>query len=368
MNDFMVSFEYERLLEVAREYHEKGYDIILHPGQAELPEFLANHQPDLIARGPDETVVVEVRSRDSLIRSRELTPLAEILADRPGWRLELVVTNPTGRKPGVYPYKSLSFADIRTKLQEVEKLLASGSLEATLLVCWAAAEAIIRLTAVEQDVNLEQLSPLSALKTTFSLGILSRADYKVLERAYELRSRVAHGYRVGDGRNEITVHFLEQLIQVVRRMLRESDRRHQYSHLWASEHAVQTLLATFPNMVVRYTARDTTVGTGHYVWVYMRRLVRRGELRIRFAVPPGSKVTRKVARQLLGVRARVVKLKGKGERLELFLINERQITESGLESLLPELYQEFLRLPGRDQDPFPVAATRSRPAARKIRG
>src|ERR1044071_7700689 len=89
--------EHQRLLEVAREYRERGYDVIIEPRSDQLPGFLAPFRIDMLARNSEEHVVVEVRTQASLSDAPELDAVAQALQDHPSWRFELVVTNPKDR-------------------------------------------------------------------------------------------------------------------------------------------------------------------------------------------------------------------------------------------------------------------------------
>ncbi len=46
-----VGLEERRVQEIAREYRDKGYDVVIQPGRGQLPDFLANYSPDVLARG-----------------------------------------------------------------------------------------------------------------------------------------------------------------------------------------------------------------------------------------------------------------------------------------------------------------------------
>src|SRR5687768_4274458 len=97
------TLERRRINGVAREYRKLGYQVLVHPGQEELPPFLAGFQPNLIVLSADDKAVVEVRTAETLRdRSRRLPELAGVIDAQPGWRLELVVTNPrNGTEPPV---------------------------------------------------------------------------------------------------------------------------------------------------------------------------------------------------------------------------------------------------------------------------
>ena len=58
-----ANLERERLLKLAEEYRDHGYEISIHPNSEDLPDFLRNYRPDMIARREDDAVVIEVKSR-----------------------------------------------------------------------------------------------------------------------------------------------------------------------------------------------------------------------------------------------------------------------------------------------------------------
>ena len=77
--------------EIASEYEGQGYEVKLQPTPADLPDFLKDFRPDLIATGKNETVVVEVKTRDGLRNAHSVAALESALRDRPGWRFELIM-------------------------------------------------------------------------------------------------------------------------------------------------------------------------------------------------------------------------------------------------------------------------------------
>ncbi|MBV7340194.1 hypothetical protein KFU94_70710 [Chloroflexi bacterium TSY] len=76
--------ERERLQTVVDEYQGRGYEVILQPGPDQLPEFLRDYQPTLIARQDEETIVIEVKSRRSLSQSPWIRDMAHLLQEKEG--------------------------------------------------------------------------------------------------------------------------------------------------------------------------------------------------------------------------------------------------------------------------------------------
>lgn len=91
--------EHRRVLRLARQYRNEGYDVTVYPAAADLPEPLSQCPVDLIARGEDGVIAVEVRTRETLTLNgfEDLRRMAETIKQIPGWMFELVITNP--RKP-----------------------------------------------------------------------------------------------------------------------------------------------------------------------------------------------------------------------------------------------------------------------------
>ena len=96
----------EALQSVASRYKRNGYEVFLQPSGRALPKPLSRFRPDLVARGPHETVVVEVKSRSDLVKKPHLAQLARTVDRIPGWRFEMVVVNPEVESP----YRSMSEA------------------------------------------------------------------------------------------------------------------------------------------------------------------------------------------------------------------------------------------------------------------
>jgi hypothetical protein len=88
--------EHRRVLRLAREYRNEGYEVTVYPTDADLPPALSKCPLDLIAKGNDKVIAVEVRTKESLTLngSEDLRRMAEKVKQLPGWMFELVVTNP----------------------------------------------------------------------------------------------------------------------------------------------------------------------------------------------------------------------------------------------------------------------------------
>jgi hypothetical protein len=93
---YQTTLEHRRVLRLAKEYKQKGYNVTVYPSPSELPPALAKCSFDLIAADDDKVVAIEVRTRESLTLngSEDLRSMASSIQQMPGWEFELVVTNP----------------------------------------------------------------------------------------------------------------------------------------------------------------------------------------------------------------------------------------------------------------------------------
>ena len=209
--------EKRRLGEIAREYEKRGYTVLLEPKGSDLPEFLRGLRPDLIARNVEESVVVEVKSQASLVRDAQLARLTEVVSSRPGWRLELVVTNPM-KSLLSDTYRVLDDSQIRARLQEARALADAGSRPAAMLVLWSAAEAVLRRIAQEESVRLEVDSPGHLLKQLAVSGCISQSEYEVLRSGIEARNALVHGFDAP----QVSQQLIDQIADVVQGLAGES--------------------------------------------------------------------------------------------------------------------------------------------------
>ena len=209
--------EHQRLLEVAREYRQHGYDVIIEPRPDQLPGFLAPFRIDMLARSAEENVIVEVRTQESLADAPELDAVAQALHDQPSWRFELVVTNPKDRSS--LPLKdaaSLNHLDITYRLREARQLSDQEHGEAAFLLAWSATEALLRAIADEEAIPVAPNNPSQLTKSLFTYGVLDKEQYQILQHGLQARNTVVHGYK----EQQTLASTLEQVLHVADQLIR----------------------------------------------------------------------------------------------------------------------------------------------------
>lgn len=214
-----IDIERRRLTEIAREYRKLGYEVILEPRRSQLPEFLASFQPDMLARNNTETVVVEVKSRETLAQSPDMQALAAVIQQHEGWRFELVVTNPRDKGTRIRIKDTndlLTAQDILYRLNEARTLSDKEHGEAAYLLAWSATEATLRRAASHHHIPAED-SSVSILKNLFSQGVLNEEQYNKLSQGISARNSLAHGLKD----TKISSSELHNLLLVTEQILSE---------------------------------------------------------------------------------------------------------------------------------------------------
>lgn len=209
----------QKLQEIAGEYEARGYEVVVEPGPEKLPEFLAGFHPDLVARGPNESVVIEVKVGTKTAASERFRELAETIQRQPGWRFSLVVIDPRSDEVAPPTQQLLDRKEIADRLGRANELLRTGATDAAFLLMWVAVEALLRHIATREGLPLERVPSSSLMKELFSLGILSRSELAVAQRAFSVRNALVHGFET-TGLDEAA----RELAQLAQQLLSELDR------------------------------------------------------------------------------------------------------------------------------------------------
>jgi DNA-binding Lrp family transcriptional regulator len=208
-----------RMRRLEREFESKGYQVLSDPEAEKLPKFLVGYQPNLIIHKPGETVIVEIASTAHLIEhAAQFKAVAREIQRHPGWRFEVVVTNPRRSQGFEMDIDNASISKRTTyiRLGQVQELLDADYAQAAFLLLGSAIEATIRLLACKEDPACQQDDAQSLLKQLFSSAVISRDEYTVLREALEEYIPDMHGLRFADTEPA----RIEDLIRITMQLLR----------------------------------------------------------------------------------------------------------------------------------------------------
>jgi uncharacterized protein YutE (UPF0331/DUF86 family) len=181
------------LKKVARQYSAEGYDVVIEPTRADLPEPLRDFVIDLLAKRGEETVIIEVRRSTSGKADPKLQALAEAISHLPNYRFDFIAV---AQQPKHSSTDLLTREELLTRVREAGRLEHMGSTEASIMLLWSATEGALRLLAAQEHVSARAQNPSALIKNLYSEGVLDKSQYGVLERAVQYRNAAAHGYRI----------------------------------------------------------------------------------------------------------------------------------------------------------------------------
>lgn len=212
-NSMSAQSELDRLHKIAEDYRARGYEVKIEPRREDLPDFLSSFEPDLIASGRGETVVVEVKTRRELSSPPSPQALEAALQNQPGWRFELIIDGADAELR-----ETLTPDQIRRLLESAKELQRPAFSMAALLTLWSATEGALRLLAQREHVDLESLAPAYVVNKLYTIGLLGRDQLQTLREAMRLRNQAAHGFQV-----VINSEDLIRLSAVLQELLNEVD-------------------------------------------------------------------------------------------------------------------------------------------------
>ena len=210
MSSSSVSRDETQLSSVAEKYKELGYKVTVSPPSKELPRFLSKFKPDIVAEGPDESVVIEVKSSGKERGAAYWAALSKVVQRHPRWRLELI---PGAAKRVVR--QTMNKELVRQRLQEGQRVAEQGMLAASLLITWSAVEAAMRLAAKQNEIDVPDQRPAVLISRLYTDGLLDRNEYDLLIDLFGVRNAVAHGFYQGKIRKSVP----KKLQQIALRLL-----------------------------------------------------------------------------------------------------------------------------------------------------
>ncbi|WP_373353554.1 hypothetical protein [Pseudoroseicyclus sp. CXY001] len=121
------------------EYIGNGYSAASQPTNAEAP-ILARYRPDFIFSKDGKRVIVEVKYRRNGAIDGQLNEIARKVSELPDTEFRVVYVEDGSQRR----FRSYTFPQIQSALDEVEELSRAGQTRPALLLCWSAFEAAAR--------------------------------------------------------------------------------------------------------------------------------------------------------------------------------------------------------------------------------
>lgn len=209
--------EVERIAEL---YRQRGYNVVIEPAPQETPAFLEGLQPDLIATKGDAHVLVEVKAREALRNSDSARRMADLVANQPDWRFELILLPRRESQISEFDTQLLPIQRIKDLMERSRQQWKTGDRSLAFAGAWIAAEAALRLLAAVYGLTNPIWSPSALLKQLVFAGAISREQYKALDGMQILRNRIVHGFQPP----EIDDKTLATLTEVTEVLLADAEK------------------------------------------------------------------------------------------------------------------------------------------------
>lgn len=194
-----TEFHQGRVAAIADRYRQRGYQVVEEPDAKHLPDFLQGFKPDLLAENGAESVVVEVQSYGQVARSRDLERLAKSVERHPGWRLELVLSNPTepsADEPLSAESKlpTIGFQEIEDLIGNSKYLASVGDSRAAVILLCSALEAALRIGLERIPASFINNVPVAIIKQGVAYGLMDPEDFNTLSQLLPVRDTAVHGF------------------------------------------------------------------------------------------------------------------------------------------------------------------------------
>jgi hypothetical protein len=200
------------LAKVAEDYRRRGYDVDVEPRGTRLPEFLGGFEPDLIARSPADSVVVEVKVGTRTSVAERFREVAARVNSQPGWRFSLVFLNPDRPDEISAAQLPAPLSVLQVRAQNGDALFQAGQSEAAFLLFFSALEGMLRILGQRAQLPLESLPPSALIRELYSAGEIDRAQFESLMRFLPIRNQLVHGFRPQES---LDVEQLRLLVQAL---------------------------------------------------------------------------------------------------------------------------------------------------------
>lgn len=196
-----------KIREVVKEYKSKGYSVIENPSKNDVPKFLNNFIPDLIAKKNEDNVIIEIKISSNTNRNQflELENIAKIIEKEKYWRFELIITNP--KEYNDNNGELLSDNEIISRIDSSKRIL-EDDINIAFLSLWTVFETIARKNLPNELYKNNTINGI--IKDLYSKSLINHQEYKNLDDFLKNRNNIIHGFN-----SEITKPDFENLLELI---------------------------------------------------------------------------------------------------------------------------------------------------------
>lgn len=216
MNNSVITPEKEKVFDLAEQYKNEGFDVVVEPFLDNLPFDLGTYLPDIIAQKGDMGFIIEVKRSYAKLSVERLKEVVDEVRKHPGWRFLLVTADDIFSReirgqsdlPGeidfiwkmrhdagdIQSQDDLSLSQVMNRFSQAERLYSSGDFEPAFLMLWLSFEGLSRIHSLQISMPIERFPIAAMIKHLYSQGELSIEQYDNALLLLEKRNRLIHGY------------------------------------------------------------------------------------------------------------------------------------------------------------------------------
>jgi uncharacterized protein YutE (UPF0331/DUF86 family) len=171
-------------------YESEGYTFIPHPTSDLVPAFLKQYRPDALALSKKESVVIEVRARQSSLGDKQLAQIAAIVEKQPGWKFRVVYA---GSIVSGDIFEKPSKEGLESEFSEIDELIEKDHLRAAMVLAWAGLEAATRTLPLPEASASRAVNPRQLVDCLTFAGFIDQERSRRLRQLVNVRNAVVHG-------------------------------------------------------------------------------------------------------------------------------------------------------------------------------
>lgn len=196
-----------KIREVVKEYKSKGYSVIENPSKNDVPKFLNNFIPDLIAKKNEDNVIIEIKISSNTNRNQflELENIAKIIENEKNWRFELIITNP--KEYNENNGDLINDKEIISRINTSKKILVYD-VNIAFLSLWTVFETVARKNLPNELYKNNNINGI--IKNLYSKSLINHQEYKNLDDFLKNRNNIIHGFS-----SEISKSDFENLLELI---------------------------------------------------------------------------------------------------------------------------------------------------------
>lgn len=204
--------ERKKIAELARVYNARGYQVFVDIPKYKSPSPIDGIKPDLIVKKGDETIIIEVKTSESLRKRKDIVAnLARYAREVPGARFDLVITNPKPQSSvqvKVKAFQEALGAIQKGLLTDIKEAIKYDRMDLAVILASRLLEGLLVRTAVNKGVYIPPKErTLRALASKLANeDIVSRSVLKFASKLQKQRNAIVHGKAIISNKDVIDMY------------------------------------------------------------------------------------------------------------------------------------------------------------------